>query len=225
MNSWVLTNRPGKPKVWIEPIIDRETQTISYEVREGGEPSHERTVDRGNGTCIATGSAILGEYIKAESRAGRMGQQLMTVVAEGDSGRAYLPATPNDADAAACEEPEWKPAGRNPEKLTGGTVYVYGLDEWWKLFTPRQLTALTAFSDLVAEAAGRVEADALAAGMGGDGARLRDSGSGAAAYADAVATYLALAVDKCADSWSTICSWNVSASEHKKYVCKRRRFQ
>ena len=37
--SWTLANRPGKPKVWIEPIIDRETQTIRYEIREGGEPS------------------------------------------------------------------------------------------------------------------------------------------------------------------------------------------
>ncbi|MCY4492293.1 MAG: DUF1156 domain-containing protein [Acidimicrobiaceae bacterium] len=30
---WVLANRPGKPKVWVETIIDRDTQTISYEIR------------------------------------------------------------------------------------------------------------------------------------------------------------------------------------------------
>ena len=56
--SWTLAKRPGKPKVWIEPIIDRDTQSISYEIREGGEPSLERTVDRGGGTCIATGAAM-----------------------------------------------------------------------------------------------------------------------------------------------------------------------
>lgn len=34
--SWTLARKPGKPTVWIEPIIDRGTQSISYEIREGG---------------------------------------------------------------------------------------------------------------------------------------------------------------------------------------------
>ncbi len=208
--SWTLAKRPGKPKVWIEPIVDRETQMISYEIREGGEPTHERTVNRGNGTCIATGSAIPGDYIKSESRAGRMGQQLIAVVGEGERGRSYCSATPVDADAAICGEPVWKPEGRNPKKLTGGTVYVYGLDEWWKLFTARQLTALATFSDLLGEVAERVEKDANAAGLADDGVRLRDGGRGAAAYTDAVVTYLAFAIDKLADTGSTICSWDRS---------------
>ena len=37
--SWVLRTKKGKPKVWIEPIINRDTQTITYEIREGGEPT------------------------------------------------------------------------------------------------------------------------------------------------------------------------------------------
>ena len=43
-----------------------------------------------------------------------------------------------------------------------------------------------------------------------DGVRLREGGRGAVAYADAVVTYLAFAVDKCADYWSTICTWHSS---------------
>src|SRR5213078_1883595 len=46
-----------------------------------------------------------------------------------------------------------------------------------------------------------------------DGERLRDGGAGAAAYADAVVTYLAFVVDKCADFWSNICSWNAPNSQ------------
>ena len=62
------------------------------------------------------------------------------------------------------------------------------------LFTDRQLVALTTFSDLVAKArsARRWLADALAAGMDADALRLADGGTGAQAYADAVATYLGL---------------------------------
>ena len=81
--SWTLAKKPGKPKAWIQPIIDRNAQTISYEIREGGEPTHERTCSGGNANCIATGAAISASYIKSESRAGRMGHQLMAVVVKG----------------------------------------------------------------------------------------------------------------------------------------------
>ena len=211
--SWTLAKRPGKPKVWIEPVVDRSTQTISYAIREGGEPTHERTVSRGNGVCIATGAAIDGDYIKSESRAGRMGQQLIAVVAEGQGTRQYYAPTESAETAARCEEPAWKPEGQNPRRLSGGTVYVYGLDEWWKLFTPRQLVALTTFSDLLGEVAGRVRPAAAAAGMATDGLRLRNGGCGADAYTDAVVTYLALGVSRLADMCNTLCRWESSRTQ------------
>lgn len=207
VSSWVLANKKGKPKVWVEPVIDRERQTVSYRLREGGEPTHERTVKRGNGTCIATGSAIPGDLIKAEGRADRLGQQLIAIVAEGRGGRRYVAPDDDQALAAASAAPEWRPAGRNPEKLTGGTVFVYGLDEWWKLFTPRQLVALTTFSDVLAEVRERVKQDGVEAGMQ-TGERLREGGDGAVAYADAVTTYLAFAIDKTLDFNCTISTWD-----------------
>ena len=72
----------------------------------------------------------------------------------------------------------------------------YGLTTWGDLFTARQLVALTTFSDLVQEARERVKRDALAAGLPDDGKPLRDGGTGATAYADAVAVYLAFAVEQ-----------------------------
>lgn len=206
--SWTLSKKKGKPTIWVEPIVDHRSQTISYEIREGGRPSAERSVDRGHGTCIATGSAIPGDYIKSEARAGRMGQTLIAIVAEGPSGRVYRPPVSEQETAADVGEPPWKPHGRNPEKLTGGTVFVYGMDEWWKLFTSRQLLALTTFSDVLTAVHEKVTRDAKEAGMSADGVRLRLGGSGATAYADAVVTYLAFAIDKLADTGSSVCSWD-----------------
>ena len=205
--SWTLAKRPGKPKVWIEPIIDQDALTISYAIREGGEPTHIRTCSGGNGTCLATDAAMLASYIKAESRAGRMGQELIAVAAEGDRGRRYCAPTPSDTAAAAVEQPPWRPEVALPDKGLGFRVQPYGLDEWWKLFTPRQLIALTTFSDLLAEVAQRVRVDALAAGLDFDGMRLRDGGRGATAYADAVIVYLAFAIDKLADLGNTLVRW------------------
>jgi putative DNA methylase len=76
------------------------------------------------------------------------------------------------------------------------------------LYTPRQLVALTTFCDLVAEARERVRRDAIAAGLPDDPTPLDAGGIGAQAYADAVATYLAFAVDRSANYWSSLSTWH-----------------
>ena len=220
VGSWTLVRKPGKPQVWIEPIIDHQAQTISYEIREGGEPSYAESCSGGNGTCLATGAAIPTSYIKTESRAGRTRHDLIAVVAEGNGIRHYCSPRPADSRAAAEAQPRWRPEASLPDKGLGFRVQAYGLGEWWKLFTARQLTVLTTFSDLLDEVADKVIADALASGMAGDEKRLRDGGNGAAAYADAVVTYLALVVDRLADRNSTLCSWDVSR-QHARNVFAR----
>ena len=208
--SWTLAKRPGKPKVWIEPIIDRGAMTISYEIREGGEPSQGRNVNRAGGACVATGAAMSLDYIRAEARAVQMAQQLLAVAAQGERGRTYCPPTGEQREAAQCKDPEWKPTSPLPPMARSISVQVYGLDEWWKLFTSRQLTALTTFSGLLGEVAAKVRSDAAELGFAEDVARLREGGRGADAYADAIVTYLAFAIDKCADYWSTLCTWSSS---------------
>ena len=207
VTSWYLSKRKGKPPVWIEPVIDRDSKVVRYEIRTGGTPIHDRTVVRGNGVCIATGAAISGDYIKDKSRRGEMGYSLMAVVAEGSRGRVFLPRPRRPLPPRAPASATWRPTGRNPERLTGGTVFVYGLDEWWKLFTERQLLAMTTFSDLLSEVRNHVETAALVAKVPDDPTRLRDGGSGARAYADAVVTYLAFAIDKLADLGNSLVGW------------------
>lgn len=149
--SWTLADKKGNPRVWIEPVIDRETQSISYVVREGGRPHLDETVDRGGGHCLATGAAIPFSYIRSEAQAGRLGRVPMAVVAQGSQGRDYLSVDPQAQAAAFASEPPI--SGR----LTGkATVNVgnYGFEEWWQLFTPRQLASMTTFSDLIGETRG-----------------------------------------------------------------------
>ena len=206
VTSWTLAKRPGKPRVWIEPIIDRDEQTIRYEVRESGGPIHERTIDRGGGTCIATGAAMPFSYIRSEFQAQRMGQHLMVIACEGE-GRSYV--VPEQSDLVDIGERKFN------QSLSGEifdwpgrtNVVRYGMEKWNELFAPRQLTALTTFSDLLREVVEQVTADALAVGMPDDGIRLRDGGRGAVAYADAAVTYLAFAIDKMADLGNSLVRW------------------
>jgi putative DNA methylase len=132
----------------------------------------------------------------------------MAIVAEGVRGRIYLPPTAEMEALARQAEPKWKPAAAVPERLTGGTCYAYGLTTFGDLFTPRQLVALNTFADLVGEARARVKEDALRAGWPDDGQGLEARGTGATAYADAVAVYLGVSIDRIAMTDNSLARWN-----------------
>ena len=188
----------------------------------GVPPAQGTKLGRGaNFRCLMSDAPIPGDYIKAEGRAGRMGARLMAIVAEGDRSRVYLAPSSEQEAAARKAAPAWRPE----IEISGSTQYLgvkpYGMARFDQLFTPRQLVALTTFSDLVAEAMACVKRDTLeprASGplehdVGrtpahpGDDLPLRDAGTGATAYAEAVALYLAFALSKLADRGSTICTW------------------
>jgi putative DNA methylase len=156
---------------------------------------------------------ISGDYIKAEGNAGRMGARLMAIVAEGHRGRVYLAPTPEHEAAARKAKPEWKPEGEIAKRMTGGNCTPYGLTTWGDLFTPRQLVALTTFSDLVGEAMQQVRRDAIKAGLPDDHTPLRDGGTGAVAYSQAVGVYLAFALDKVVDRGSSIGRWDPTPTQ------------
>ena len=209
-STFMLSTKKGR-EAYVEPVI--EGRGYRFAVKVGAPPDAEAAkagtkLSRGaNFRCLMSGSPISGDHIKAEGQAKRMGARLMAVVAEGDRGRLYLAPIAGHEEIARTASSEWQPDGDVPARLTGGTCVPYGLSTWGDLFTPRQLVALTTFSNLVGEATERVRRDAAGAGLPDDNRRLRDGGTGAAAYAEAVAVYLAFALSKLADRGSTICTW------------------
>src|SRR5690606_33224447 len=62
-----------------------------------------------NFRCLITGAPIPGDHIKGEGRAGRIGQRLMAVIAEGERGRLYLSPSLEQEEAASKSEPSWRP--------------------------------------------------------------------------------------------------------------------
>lgn len=142
-----------------------------------------------------------------------MSEKLMAIVAEGLKGRIYISPTQQQADSAKCERPEGAP--QQPLAYDPRNIWCvnYGLDTFDKLFTNRQLTALTTFSALVGEAQKRAEKDAVAAGLADDCVGLADGGTGARAYGEAIGVYLAFVVDKLTDYHSSICSWHSSGEK------------
>lgn len=132
----------------------------------------------------------------------------MAIAAEGKRGRIYCSPNEEHILTAQVEKPQDGPAGMLPGNPRWFSPPAFGMDHYEDLFTPRQLTALTTFSALVAEAQLKAEADAVAAGMADDHLPLRNGGQGARAYGEAVGVYLAFILDKMTDYHSSICSWN-----------------
>ena len=202
-SSFELSKKKGK-EAHVQPLCDNAQ--ISYEVRTGkGAP--KGTVSRKGATCLCCGTPVGFPYIREEGKAGRMGSKLIAVVAEGKSGRIYISPSMTQIQAADVERPAQYPDGELFGKAAV-SVPNYGLTNFSALFTNRQLTALTTFSELVAEAQAKATQDALATGMADDGIGLAEDGCGATAYGQAVGVYLAFVIDRLADRGSSICSWD-----------------
>lgn len=195
-SKWTLSTKKGK-EAWAEPLVDRSVTppAVSYRIRSGnGEPPESPKLGRGaNFRCLVCGQAATEQHIKSEALKGRMGAQMTAVVAEGKGGRVYLPPTvEQEKIAASAIRPDNVPTQALADDPRNIWCVGYGLDTFDKLFTPRQLAALTTFSDLVDEARVRVLADT----------------EGGVAYADSIATYLALTVDRLANRSSNLCFWD-----------------
>ena len=188
-NSFELSKKKGK-EAYIQPII--EGKAIHYEVKYGKAAPKPPKTGRGQFKCICCGEPVPRDYIKSEGQAKRIGATLMAIVAEGSHGRLYL--SPNDKHIriANCSRPENVPDGDMYGKAAD-QLPLYGYTFFSDLFTNRQLTALTTFTDLVAEAQAQVEKD-----------------GGSKEYAQSVGVYLAFLIDKIADRGSNVCSWDVT---------------
>lgn len=222
ISTFVLSSKKGK-EVWMEPVI--EGDAYRFEIRHGKIPP-----DAANGTklgrganfkCILSGTPLEPDYIKSEGKAGRMGAKLIAIVCEGDRGRIYLPATEEHEAIAKSAKPEWGPEQNLPDDPRNFWTVHYGIDTYDKLFTRRQLVALTTFSDLVSEARAQVLTDIEFQRLENEPEKVptigksdeNSSNDWKTSYADAVATYLGLGVSRLADIQNALCRWESSKTQ------------
>lgn len=208
VRSWWLGKKKGK-EAYVSPSISRDDRnqphvvfSIEHDVKSGPSKEQDGTVGRTGATCVACAAGVPLAYIREEGKAGRIGRQLMSIVAEGDRRRHYLAPSREHEEAAEVTRPQDVPDTDLPAAALGFRVQGYGMSRHADLFTNRQLVALTTFSDLVGEARERVRQDA----------RLTDCAR-PDEYADAVSVYLALVSSKLADMANSLVSWKPSMDQ------------
>ena len=176
---------------WIKPVVDYEGKRVSFVVQNhsGGVPEGG-TVNRHGAVCIACNTAIRLADVREQAKAGNMGEQMTAIVAEGNRRQLYVSPTNEHIQAAIASEPAWRPSQAMPNTPTLVSGRGFGITHWHQLFTQRQLLAITTFSDLIADVHQMVRQE-----------EENDE------YADAVCTYLALAVGRTAESSSSFAWW------------------
>ena len=195
--------RKDKRKVALKPDIDRDNNRVDFKVVEGldvtGDPA-EATTSRGDTRCLLCSQVAKGADVRRLSSEGKMAASMTAVVLESKGGKSYREDTNEDSEsftqaAKLLAErarshvgdlpflPD-EPMPKGPETVAGRG---YGIETFSELFNARQLLALTTFARQVGEA----HAEMLRSGMDGE-------------YAKALATYLAFALDRLANTNSTL---------------------
>jgi putative DNA methylase len=208
-STFMLSTKTGK-EAYVDPIIDERGYRFTVKTGKPKDVAAAREgtkFSRGNFRCLMTGNPIEPSYIRSEAQASRMGARLMAIVAEGARCRVYLDPFQDHESMANGVVPTWKPDVEFFQHALGFRIGNYGMTKWSDLFTGRQLASLAALSGLVQEARELAKADTLFIGDNTE-LGLIHAERDALAYSDAVATYLAFAVDRLAMTGNNLVRWN-----------------
>lgn len=213
LSTFILSSKRGKER-YLDPFLaDGKVRFLVTTHPPATVPDPKSGYKRGMSgkfECAFCGTVTTRDYVAQQATGFGLGSLCTAIVAEGDRERVYLPASSTTlADLPELDLSELEvELAPNPRDVW---CRNFGLLTVKDLFTDRQLVALTTLSDLVGEARERIRQDAEAAGRSTDPRGLADDGTGAQAYADAVAVYLGLAVGRQTDRTSSGATWQSSA--------------
>ena len=199
IQSFALSTKRGN-KAWLEPQIDYSGQlpTIRFHIQTNdATPPPSPKIGRGaKFICLACKQPAGESYIKSEGVSGRMGKQHIATVAKGHRRRIFL--EPGHLLDESDLEPNWQP--EVPLGVDKRSLFtpLYGLTHFYHLFTRRQLTALSTFSELVNELESKIKSDCC---------KQETLLASCEEYTKAIQTYLSIGVSRSADYWSNICTW------------------
>jgi putative DNA methylase len=207
----VLTMRPLEDKSGVAFGIDPNAKTQGSNLaqrREYDKKLGAGTMSRAGASCPCCGTIMTPEDLRLQAQAGHLSETLTAIVVDSPDGKEYrlptqaefdVPRVVREArDAALATIPHGLPNEPIPlggSRQGGGSPFttpLYGLDQWHKLFTARQLICIASFIRVTRML--REQPEFL---------------SYSQAQQQAIFALLTTAIDKVADRGSSLCSWTV----------------
>jgi len=216
---WLCKKEKKRVLIAMAPNADRNGVVFGIEANvpvKGGNAAQRRENDKqiGGGTmsrsgakCPCCGAIMMMEDIRLEGKAGRLSAVNTAVVVDGQKGKEYRRPMSHEIRMAGEAEKEIVgvfadiPFGLPEEPLPskealGFRVPLYGLDQWRKLFTPRQLLALGIFVKWTRNATSGIKKSGYQEW-----------------WLEPLTAYLALAIDRMENRGSVLCIWNMPAEK------------
>ena len=200
-NWWLSTGeKPVAVRMIAEPHMDVPKFEIITGAKAKASSPDEGTIAGGEARSPWTGETIESDYIKAEAQAGRMGQLLYAIGTKQRGGFEFREPNEDDLKAVAAadalvmqKKSTWIANNFIPTesfpKGNDNRPLLYGMPTWSDFFSPRQLLALAMFveslRELEVEMKNQMEPE----------------------RAKAIATYLAIAINKAADRNAYLSTW------------------
>ena len=227
--NWWLYKRPEKQNLhkWcaVKPIPNLAQKRVDFELVKGKkgkettiqtdagdyDPSVYNTISRGVGKCPNCDTVIENDYICSPSQDTKLGHQIYAVAYKKGKGSLEF-STPRKCDLEGITLAEKKvaelithwealdlishaPTPTNPQY---SMIRNYGIVEWNQCFNPRQLLTLITYVEIITEAKALLQAEYELEKV------------------EAIITYLALVLDRCADANCRLCIWDASRVSCKK---------
>ena len=210
----VEKNKENKNKEVQNRESNNSATSVTSELLNSSEeydPSTTTTISRGVGKCPNCTSVIEDDVIKSQAKSSGLGHQLYAVAyKEGKGGLQFRIPTNLDIEGVAKAEAYLKEKLESFEvsnivpdvEVTHGheteRLFSIGIDKWHKFFNPRQLLTLVTYVEIINEAKSKLEFEC-------EPERVK-----------AIATYLALVLDRCADTNCRLSLWDSSRAGFKR---------
>jgi adenine-specific DNA methylase len=206
----LLTVTPNQDRTGVVFGIENDPPVLGGNAAQRRE--HDRrvsagTMSRSGAQCVCCPTIMTMGDIRLEATSGRLGSAMTAVVTEGSRGKEYrLPyereiteavVPTGEIDELFNRLPYGIPSEGLPSKeALGFRVPLYGIDQWHKLFSQRQLLVLGHFTDVTRHLPARLLHNEDAEG-----------------WNRAIRAYLAICVDRVADRNSELAWWQTSAQK------------
>ncbi len=218
LSTWWLSKKPTN-RWHARPMIDSDR--FDFEVKSGPPPAGlvDLKVGRGaNFLCLFCNTVNDADTVRDCGREFGFGLRLVAVQAFANpqkprGGRVWLAPDAAGQQAGLAGSDTTYPeavevALRRELPAECGNVTAFGLRTIGDLLSPRQRRTMATFSEVINGITPVVHRDAVGAGMPDGELGLEQGGSGARAYAEAITTYLALALSRMANRTTTMTTHN-----------------
>jgi putative DNA methylase len=200
--------------VWAEPVPDRSSKRVRFEVREAEGPAPEGTLGNTAARCLICGARLPLPWIRQSGKAGNLQAQMMAMVADLGGRRHYLSPTPEHEALAAQVAPSIQLDSEIPEGPSSAALREFGLTKYEHLYTPRQRAALERMQASVLHCRLNVLETAAS--------RKRDEFIGDSPWTDAISVYNACAISKMIPVHCTLATWDSERQRVRPALSGRR---